>query len=109
MPKSDPMNDFYKVATRDEIPPGKSKMVEIEDRMIGIFNVDGTFYAIDNGCTHRGGPLSEGHLDGKEVICPWHAWRFDVTSGHCDINPDLSTMTYPVKIDGNEILVSIPE
>ncbi len=103
------MHDFHPVATRSEIPVGKSKMIELGDRVIALFNIDGKFYAIDNSCTHRGGPLAEGHLDGKEVICPWHIWRFDVTTGHCDINPDLSTNTYPVKVNGEEILVGIPK
>ncbi|MBI3061341.1 MAG: Rieske 2Fe-2S domain-containing protein [Deltaproteobacteria bacterium] len=75
------MADFVKVAKTDEIVPGQGKMIEVGGKKIALFNVEGSFHAIDDTCTHRGGPLSEGSLDGKEVTCPFHGARFDVTTG----------------------------
>jgi len=75
------MAGFVKVAKTDEISPGHGKLVEAGGKKIALFNVEGTFYAIDDTCTHVGGPLSEGSLDGKEVTCPWHGAIYDVTSG----------------------------
>ena len=74
------MAGFVKVAKTDEIAAGQGKMAEVSDRKIALFNFEGSFYAIDDTCTHHGGPLSEGSLDGKEVTCPWHGARFDVTT-----------------------------
>ena len=75
------MADFVKVAKTAEIVPGQGKMIEVGGKKIALFNVEGSFHAIDDTCTHRGGPLSEGSLDGKEVTCPLHGARFDVTTG----------------------------
>jgi nitrite reductase/ring-hydroxylating ferredoxin subunit len=75
------MADFVKVAKTDEIVPGQGKMIEVGGKKIALFNVEGCFHAIDDTCTHRGGPLSEGVLDGKQVTCPWHGAIYDVTTG----------------------------
>ncbi len=75
------MAEFVKVAKMAEIAPGQAKMVEVNDKEIALFNVDGSFYAIDNACTHVGGPLSEGELDGPQVTCPLHGSIFNVTTG----------------------------
>ena len=66
------MSAFVKVAKTGDIAPGEGKMVETGGKRIAIFNIDGTFFAIDDTCTHRGGPLSEGMVVGTEVTCPWH-------------------------------------
>ena len=75
------MADFVKVAKTSEVAPGQGRMVEVGSKKIALFNIDGAFYAIDDTCTHRGGPLSEGVLNGKEVTCPWHGAVFNVTTG----------------------------
>src|SRR5690349_13020773 len=75
------MSEFVKVARTGDIAPGEGKTVESGGKRIAIFNVDGTLYAIDDTCTHRGGPLSEGVVEGTKVTCPWHGAVFDVTSG----------------------------
>ena len=62
---------FVRVASTEDVALGRGKMVEVSGKKIAIFNVDGNYYAIDNTCTHKGGPLSEGGLEGKEVTCPW--------------------------------------
>jgi nitrite reductase/ring-hydroxylating ferredoxin subunit len=97
------MANFVRVAAASELQPGQSKVVEIDGRQIALFNVGGSFYAIDNACLHLGGPLGEGYLEGENVICPWHGWTYNVTTGLCPINPNMSVKTYPVKLEGPEI------
>ena len=68
------MSTLVKVASKSEIGPGGAIKAEINGREIAIFNIDGNFYAIDDTCIHRGGPLSEGSVEDKIVTCPWHGW-----------------------------------
>jgi nitrite reductase/ring-hydroxylating ferredoxin subunit len=75
------MPKTVKVAQTSELLPGSGKVVEADGRSIAVFNVDRTFYAIDNTCTHRGGPLGEGELNGESVTCPWHGANFNVKTG----------------------------
>jgi NAD(P)H-dependent nitrite reductase small subunit len=99
--------DFQKVARRDEIPEGQGKVIEIAGRTIAVFHSGGKFYATDNTCLHRGGPLGEGHVKETIVSCPWHLWGFDVTTGVCTVNEQFKLETFPVKVEGEEILVGI--
>ena len=102
------MSQFVKVAKTDEVALGEGKVVEAGGKRIAIFNIDGTFYAIDDTCTHRGGPLSEGMVAGTEVTCPWHGAVFDVTSGSVLGAPaPRDVASYAVRIDGEEIQVEI--
>ena len=96
-----------KVAKRSEIPAGTGKVVEIEGKAIAVFNCDGSFYAIENTCKHRGGPLGEGSLSGSTVTCPWHGWQYDVTSGACTMNQSIKQQTFPVKVEGDNILIAL--
>jgi len=102
------MADFVKVAKTDEIVPGQGKMVEVSGKKIALFNVEGSIYAIDDTCTHRGGPLSEGSLDGKEVTCPWHGATYDVTTGDA-LGPPApkGVARYNVRVEGSSIEVEI--
>ena len=99
------MADYIRVARADEIPAGVGRTVEVEGKTIAVFNVDGSLYAIDDTCVHRGGPLGQGSLDGNVVSCPWHSWRFDVATGACLTNPRAQVGCYPVKIEGSEVWV----
>jgi nitrite reductase/ring-hydroxylating ferredoxin subunit len=101
------MANFVRVCKTTEVKSGCGKSVEINGKPIAVFNVDGNFYAINEVCGHRGGPLSEGELDGKTVICPWHGWRYDVTTGANELVPDLPTQKYEVKIEGDDVLVDV--
>ena len=102
------MSEFVKVAQTGEIAPGESKVVEAGGRRIAIFNIDGTFFAIDDTCTHRGGPLSEGMVVGIEVTCPWHGAVFDVTSGSV-LGPPAprDVASYAVRVEGENLEVAI--
>lgn len=101
------MAEFKRAFGRSEIQPGTVKKVEIGSQEIAIFNVDGHFYAMDNKCVHRGGPLCEGDLSGKEITCPWHAWRYDITTGANLDSPNVKMKVYEVKVEGDDILVSV--
>ncbi|MGH7279587.1 MAG: Rieske (2Fe-2S) protein [Candidatus Rokuibacteriota bacterium] len=98
-----------KVAAVGEIPVGAGRVVEAAGRTLGLFNVEGVYYAVDNTCPHRGGPLGEGDLDGCTVRCPWHAWGWDVTSGANVNNPAVRIACFPVHVEGASIVVEIPE
>ena len=101
------MATFVKVAKTDDVAPGQGKLLEVGGKTLALFNVDGTFHAIDNTCTHRGGPLAEGELDGTTVICPWHGWRYNVTSGENELIPALPTEKFEVQLQGDDVLVDL--
>jgi len=90
-----------------DVPPGEGRVVEAGGRT-ALFNVSGAFYALDNACSHRGGPLGEGDLDGTVVVCPWHAWRWDVTSGANMNNPAVKMACFPVSLEGDQVWVDLP-
>ncbi len=105
------MTDFVKVATRDEIPEGGRKLVELGMYQILIFNLEGEIYALEDMCTHDGGPLGDSPLiNGCEVQCPRHGARFDVRTGAALCMPAFQpTITYETRIEGNDILIESPE
>jgi nitrite reductase/ring-hydroxylating ferredoxin subunit len=96
---------FVKVARRDEIPDGGGKTVEIGKRKIALFNSGGNFYAIDNTCLHRGGPLGEGDVFGTTVVCPWHGWEYDFTNGQNVDDPSVKLACFAVRVEGDDVLV----
>jgi nitrite reductase/ring-hydroxylating ferredoxin subunit len=99
---------FTKVATVGEVPPGRAKQVTVGGRPVALFNVDGTYYAIDDTCPHRGAPLWEGELEGTEVTCPWHGARFNVTSGaHLCPPAPKGVASYKVQVVGDEVQVDV--
>jgi 3-phenylpropionate/trans-cinnamate dioxygenase ferredoxin subunit len=98
----------HAVAKRDDIPPGSTKRVVAGDTALLICNVDGSFYAIEDVCTHDGGPLDQGELQGCRIMCPRHGALFDVTSGAALTLPAVVPLeTYPVRLDGDDVLVDV--
>ena len=87
---------------------GEGRVVEADGKTLALFNVDGAFYALDNACAHRGGPLGEGDLEGTVVVCPWHAWRWDVKTGANVNNPAVRMTCFPVSVDGGRVFVEVP-
>ncbi len=98
---------FTKVCKTGEVKVGCARGVEINGKAVAVFNVDGNFHAINDICGHRGGPLSEGEVDGTTVICPWHGWRYNVTNGENELIPALPTEKYELKVEGEDILVEV--
>jgi 3-phenylpropionate/trans-cinnamate dioxygenase ferredoxin subunit len=102
------MPDFVKVASTADIPPGQVRVFDVNGNQVAVCNVDGAFYAIDDVCTHDGGPLDQGQLEGNLIECPRHGARFDVTTGRVVALPAVVPVrTYPVQVEGDEIRVSV--
>jgi nitrite reductase/ring-hydroxylating ferredoxin subunit len=98
--------DFVKVANTKDIQPSLMKEVEVNNEKVCLANVEGNYYAIGNICTHLGGPLAQGKLEGYEVQCPWHGSRFDITTGKVVRPPAMrSEPTYEIKIENDNILL----
>jgi len=102
------MAGFVKVGKTGDLSPGQGKKVEVGGKKIALFNVDGAYYAIDDACTHRGGPLSEGELSGNEVTCPWHGAVFDVKTGNTLGPPATKGVArYNVRVSGDSIELEV--
>ena len=101
------MEDYIDVASVHDVKPGRSKRLVVGARTIALYHTARGFFASDNTCPHRGGPLAEGDLIGDEIICPWHLWGFDVASGICTGNPEISITTHELKIEGERILIKL--
>ncbi len=102
------MANFIRVASVDEIPEGRAIVVDIDYDSLALARVDGEVYCIDNVCTHDGGPLGEGELDGTTLECPRHGARFDVCTGRAMTFPAVVPVnTYDVRIDGTDVLVDV--
>jgi nitrite reductase (NADH) small subunit len=98
---------FLRVIKKDEVPAGTIRELQIDGKVIALANVDGKFYAIDNVCLHRGGPIAEGELRGTSVTCPWHGWEYNVTTGKTIMNPAVGVQTYKVEVRGDDIYIDI--
>lgn len=98
---------FVQVALKEDIEKGKGKTVKVNDKEIAIFNLNDEFYALDNTCPHRGGPLGEGEIEDSKVTCPWHGWTFDVKTGQNIFNPMIKQKGYNIKLEDNKILVDV--
>jgi len=96
-----------KVGTLREIPRSYGKVVQAGGKLIALFKMQDTVYAIDNECPHRGGPIGEGSVRGKLVSCPWHLWAFDITSGQCVSNLYGHVRSYAVSVDGDDVWVMV--
>ena len=97
-----------KVGEEGSLPPGRSKRLHVGDYRIAVFNDGGIFYAVDDACTHAGGPLSEGPCENGVVTCPWHGGRFRLSDGQ-GLEPPAyrSLRTYKVQLIGSVITVTI--
>ena len=111
----------YCVGLASDIAPGSRKIVDIGGRSIGVYNVNGQFYAIRNVCPHQGAPLCLGittsfvtspgrgefcfEMEGEIVRCPWHFWEFDIKTGQMVVDPKTWTKTYDVSVERYDVSV----
>lgn len=101
------MDDWITVGRADEIPQGKSKLIQVKGIIISVFHTPDGWFAIEDRCPHRGGPLGEGKVEGISVTCPWHQARFNLKSGQCISSPSSpSVKTYPVLLKDGTLWVS---
>lgn len=116
------MAERHKVADEADLGEGARAFVEVGGVEIAVFNVEGEYYAVANYCVHQGGPLCEGELTGrygmaddgwswtydpteKNVVCPWHGWKFDVTTGRSPDDDRYAAPTYDVEVDDGVVYV----
>jgi 3-phenylpropionate/trans-cinnamate dioxygenase ferredoxin subunit len=101
---------FVKVGRVADVPSGGAEIFDVDDRRIAVYRLEDGFYAIDDICTHDGGPLAEGEVEGDQVICPRHGARFSIKTGAALTFPAVTPVeSYPVKVEGDELLVGLPE
>lgn len=97
-----------KIATVKDIKDGGAKVISVSGKTLALFNINGEFFAVDNACLHKGGPLGEGAVEGSVVTCPLHGWKYDVTSGQCVFPAaHLKLNSYKVRIKGEDIFIEI--
>ncbi len=102
------MSEFVSVAKASATPAGTISVHQVGDVRIALCNVNGRFYAIDDLCTHDGGPLDQGELQGQLVECPRHGAKFDVTDGRAVVLPAVRPVrTYPVQVEGDDVRVDV--
>jgi 3-phenylpropionate/trans-cinnamate dioxygenase ferredoxin subunit len=102
------MPEYVTVARADDVPPGERLVVEVKERYIAIFNVSGTYYAIEDVCTHDDGPLAEGELHGLEIECPRHGARFDISTGKALSMPATQDVRhFEVRVEGDALQILI--
>ena len=101
------MSEFVSVLEVGRLPPGHGRTVHVRGREFAVFNVDGQFYAVDNECPHKGGPLGAGTLVDGHVFCPLHGWAFDVKTGACITRADRPVRSYPTRVQGGEVQIDL--
>jgi nitrite reductase (NADH) small subunit len=97
------------VARVGEIPDGGSRVVEINQKDVAIFHIQGKYYAIDDLCPHAQASLSGGSVEDETVTCPWHYWRFRLTDGAWIDNPKIKTGCYTVTVQADSVVLEIPD
>jgi nitrite reductase (NADH) small subunit len=99
---------WSKLTTQSELPPvNEAKEFSCGDKEICIANVNGTISAMDNVCLHQGGPLGQGMIEDGKVVCPWHGWAWDPTTGAAAHNPNAKVALYPIKTENGDVMVEI--
>jgi nitrite reductase (NADH) small subunit len=96
---------FVRAARKDEIPAGSIREFQVDGLTVAIANVGNKFYAVNNTCLHRGGPLAQGVLHGVAVTCPWHGWQYDVTNGKNTMNQAVAVKTYAIEVRGEDLWI----
>jgi nitrite reductase (NADH) small subunit len=98
---------FIEILKASELKVGRAKACTVEGKTIAVYHTATGFYATDNVCPHRGGPLAEGDLIGNEINCPWHLWGFDVRTGICSGNPQIRVAAHEVRVEDDRIMVNL--
>lgn len=99
---------LVRVGSLSQLVIGSVMEASIGEELYAICNVDGHIHALAGTCPHRGGPLGQGAVNGRNLTCPWHAWEFDCVTGANDYDPAVRVSTFPVQISGDDILIETP-
>ena len=111
------------IARVEDIPPGGRKIVRLEGREVGVFNLEGEFYALKNSCPHQAARVCLGRVvgttlpsdvyefrygqEGRILRCPWHSWEYDITTGQSVFDPKVRVVSYPVEVNDGNLAVTI--
>jgi nitrite reductase/ring-hydroxylating ferredoxin subunit len=101
---TEPFTEVFRVA---DLPVGRIRAVKVADRSVAVSHTASGFFATDNTCPHRGGPLAEGDLIGEEIVCPWHLWGFDVRTGLCPGNAEFSVSVHEVRLEDDRVFIKL--
>lgn len=101
------MANFTAVCRETELAPGTAKMFVVEGKEIALYNLNGIFYATQQACLHRQGPLSEGDITDCVVTCPWHGWEYDIITGENLLDRNAKLATYPVRVENGDVQVAM--
>jgi nitrite reductase/ring-hydroxylating ferredoxin subunit len=100
------LQQFVRVTDSAGVPPGKARAFFVGAYEVALFNIDGTYYALENACPHQGGPIADGWIEGVTVTCPWHAWCFDLRTGGLTLG-DLATIPrFEVRVEQDGVYLS---
>ena len=102
-------NEFVLVGRVSDFAPGAGKLVTVSGRHVAVFRLGDEFFALDNMCLHRGGPLCEGPIDRGVVTCPWHGWSYEIKTGTMVQDPRVGVSKHEVKIDGEDVKVRLTD
>jgi len=98
------MSDFVRICSQGELPAaGMVREFTVAGRALCVANVDGAISVLDGTCPHEGGPLGEGSIEGGKVVCPWHAYAFDLHTGANDEDPDVNAQVIEAKVENGEL------
>ena len=108
------VNEFVLVGRVSDFAPGAGKMVIVSGRHVAVFRLGDDFFALDNMCLHRGGPLCEGPITtakaAKEIVtCPWHGWSYEIRTGTMVQDPRVGVSKHDVRIDGDQVAVRLTD
>ena len=102
------MPTFIKLTTQADLPAAdEAKEFPCGGKTICIANVNGAYSAMDNVCLHRGGPLGQGTIENGKLVCPWHGWQWDPTTGEAAHNPNAKVAVYALKIENGNVMVEL--
>ena len=102
------MTDFIKIASESELPArNEAKEFACEGKTLCVANVDGEFYAMDNECLHRGGPLGQGTIEDGKVVCPWHGWRWDPKTGLAEHSAAAKVAVRELRMESGDVMVKV--
>lgn len=101
------MAKFVKVGRVGDLAEGQAKVVQVNGQRIALFHVGGRYYALEASCPHEGGSLADGLIEGLRIICPWHGHDFHLKTGKCELDSDLQALTYPIKVQANDLLIEM--
>ncbi|HTZ89065.1 MAG TPA: Rieske (2Fe-2S) protein [Alloacidobacterium sp.] len=102
------MSEFVRICSQADLPrSGEAREIVVGEKMLCIANGNGSITVMDNVCPHRGGPLGQGMLEGGKLICPWHAWAFDLKTGEAVHDPQAKVPLYEIKVEGEDVLAKL--